>query len=77
MVQLELEQSEAKELASLLTALTGRLQYRAVHNPELDKSWPFWHKLSQKVSNALGFEAYMVTSRLTDAVLSVELQSQS
>ena len=59
-ITITLTNDQAKELASLLTMLTGRLQYRASKSPDgsLDDSWKFWNDISKPVSSSLGFEAW-------------------
>jgi hypothetical protein len=66
-----LTQSEAQLLSTLLSNLTGRLQYRAMKTSDgsLDNHWQVWSNIEKKVSNAHGFEAYSVPSEEVDAIL--------
>lgn len=73
-VTIVLTEEEAKELSSLLTRKCGMIQYQGTQEnfngrelseerrEALNASWHFWHGMSQKVSSAFGFEAWMEPS---------------
>lgn len=71
-VVLHLTHEEAEELSTVLNSQLGKLQYRAaktMHDTHLDESWEFWHKITDKLGNALG-RTHMVSTQLSDDLLS-------
>jgi hypothetical protein len=65
---ISLTEEEAKVLSSLLSQITGKIQYKALKDPSLDESWVFWHGISSKVSESIGFESFMEDSEHLDVV---------
>lgn len=59
-VTIKLTPTQAEHLTSLLTTLTGHLQYKAGKRKDgaLDDSWRFWHGITNQTSKAIGFEAF-------------------
>lgn len=59
-VTIKLTPEQAEHLTSLLTTLTGRLQYKAGKRKDgaLDDSWRFWNKITNQLSHSIGFEAF-------------------
>lgn len=67
-----LSRDEAEKLSSLLSQLTGKLQYRAVkdNSGSLDNHWQFWRNIEKKVANSIGFEGFAYPSPEVTEVLS-------
>ena len=69
-ITIELTEAEAKEVLNVLTNLNGRLQWRAVKkvSGELDESWGFWNRITQKISKTLGFSYCVNTKESRDLI---------
>lgn len=71
-VTIELSREQAQELSTVITHLTGCLQYRAGLNKSgiLDDDWAFWNEISKAISTSFGYEAFMdPTSDLAQSLL--------
>ena len=69
---IRLTREEAKALATLLSDLNGRLQYKAgkrKRTSSLDTSWAFWHEIDKKVAKSFGYAAWSVPSQEVQDIL--------
>lgn len=63
-MEIDITPEQARDLATLLSVLTGTLQYEAISNPNADDGWHRWHPVAEAVSRAIGFQAVRFHERL-------------
>jgi hypothetical protein len=63
-ISVNLTTEQLLDLSSLLSTVSGVLQYKAVKNSEIDAEWEKWHTISKIISTAAGFESFCEPDRL-------------
>jgi hypothetical protein len=68
-VTITLTEAEATNLSTVITQLTGALQYHALSKKGLNKAWKHWRGIGKKIASPLGYEALMVPNPMTRKLL--------